>query len=188
MPGMKPSQQEPIRIGMIGAGTNLRTVQIPGFRRIPGCEIVAVANRSLESSQRVADEFSIPRAYANWEQLLDDGSIDAVSIGTWPYMHRTLTLAALEHGKHVLCQARMTNTAQEARDMLEASLRHPDLVSQLVPTSTSYRIDNVLKRMIGDGYLGEILSVEAQRLQTRFPKSVAIWTGATIGSSPDTTP
>ncbi len=166
--GVRRSQQAPIRIGMIGAGTNLRTVQIPGFRQIPGCEIVAVANRSLESSQRVADEFSIPRAYANWEELLDDDNIDAVSIGTWPYMHRTLTLAALERGKHVLTQARMANTAQEARDMLEASLRHPDLVCQLVPTSQTYRIDNVLKRMIGDGFLGEILSVEAQRLQSRF--------------------
>ena len=167
--GVRRSQQEPIRIGMIGAGTNLRTVQIPAFRRIPGCEIVAVANRTLESSQRVADEFNIPRAYANWQELLDDDRIDAVSIGTWPYMHRTLTLAALERGKHVLTQARMANDAQEARDMLEASLRHPDLVCQLVPTSMSYRIDNVLKRMIGDGYVGEILTVELQRLQTRFP-------------------
>ena len=162
--------QAPIRVGLIGAGANARAVHIPGFRGIQGCEIAAVANRSLQSSQQVADEFNIPRAYANWRELLDDDRIDAVCIGTWPYMHRTLTLAALEHGKHVLCQARMTNTAQEARDMLEASLRHPDLVSQLVPTSTSYRIDNVLKRMIGDGYLGEILSVEAQRLQTRFPQ------------------
>ena len=49
-----------------------------------------------------------------------------------------------------------------------ASRRHPDLGCQLVPTSQSYRIDNVLKRMIGDGFLGEILSVELQRLQTRF--------------------
>ena len=166
--GVKPSQQAPIRVGMIGAGANARTVHIPGFRGIQGCEIAAVANRSLESSQRVADEFNIPRAYANWRELLDDDRIDAVCIGTWPYMHRTLTLSALERGKHVLTQARMANTAQEARDMLEASLRHPDLVCQLVPTSQTYRIDNVLKRMIGDGFLGEILSVEAQRLQSRF--------------------
>ena len=166
--GVKPSQQAPIRVGMIGAGANARAVHIPGFRGIQACEIAAVANRSLESSQRVADEFNIPRAYANWRELLDDDRIDAVCIGTWPYMHRTLTLSALERGKHVLTQARMANTAQEARDMLEASLRHPDLVCQLVPTSQTYRIDNVLKRMIGDGFLGEILSVEAQRLQSRF--------------------
>jgi len=153
---------------LIGAGANARAVHIPGFQRIPECQIAAVANRSLESSKRVADAFNIPRAYGSWRELLDDDSIDAVCIGTWPYMHRTLTVAALESGKHVLCQARMANTAEEARDMLDTSLRHPDLVSQLVPTSMSYRIDNVLKRMISDGFLGEILSVELQRMQTRF--------------------
>jgi len=148
------NSQNIIRVGLIGAGANIRGVQIPGFRQIPGCEIVAVANRSLESSQRVANEFNIPRAYANWEELLDDDSIDAISIGTWPYMHSTLTLAALERGKHVLTQARMANTAQEARDMLAASRRRPDLVCQLVPTSQSYRIDNVLKRMDRGWLLG----------------------------------
>ena len=163
------SPQQPIRVGLIGAGANARAVHIPGFQRIPECQIAAVANRSMESSRRVTDEFNIPRAYADWRDLLDDDSIDAVCIGTWPYMHRTLTVAALESGKHVLCQARMANTAQEARDMLDASLRHPELISQLVPTSQTYRIDNVLKRMITDGFLGEILSVELQRLQTRFP-------------------
>jgi predicted dehydrogenase len=162
------SAQNIIRVGLIGAGANVRRVQIPSFRRIPGCEVVAVANRSLESSRRVADEFNIPKAYANWEELLDDDSVDAVLIGTWPYMHSMLTLAALEKGKHVLTQARMANTAQQARDMLAASRRHPDLVCQLVPTSTSYRIDNLLKRMIADGYLGELLSVDMQRLQRGF--------------------
>ena len=162
----KRSRQDVVRVGLIGAGANVRNVQIPGFHRIPGVEIVAVANRSLESSQRVADEFNIPRPFGSWDELLEDDGVDAVLIGTWPYMHRTLTLATLEAGKHVLCQARMANTAGEARDMLEASRRHPELVSQLAPTSTSYRIDNVLKRLIGDGYLGEVLSVEIQRLQT----------------------
>ena len=160
------SRQDPIRVGLIGAGANVRNVQIPGFRRMPECEILAVANRSLESSRRVADEFGIPRAYSHWGELLEDEDVEAVLIGTWPYMHRTITLAALESGKHVLCQGRMANTAGEAREMLEASKRHPDLVSQLVPTSTSYRLDNVLKRLINEGYVGEVLSVDLQRLQT----------------------
>jgi predicted dehydrogenase len=165
----KRAAQDPIRVGLIGAGANVQRVQIPAFRQIPGVEVAAVANRSLSSSQRVADQFGIPGAYANWSELLDDETLDAVLIGTWPYMHRTMTLAALEKGKHVMCQARMANTAGEAREMLDASLLHPDLICQLVPTSTSYRLDNVLKRMIGEGYLGEVLSVELQRLQTRFP-------------------
>ncbi len=163
------ARQDTIRVGLIGAGANVQSVQIPGFRQIPGVEILAVANRSLASSQRVADQFGIPRAYSNWEELLSDTDVNAVLIGTWPYMHRTLTIAALERGKHVMCQARMANSAQEAREMLDASLRHPDLICQLVPTSTSYAIDNVLKRLLGEGFVGEVLSVEVQRLQRGFP-------------------
>src|SRR5690606_33750290 len=113
--------------------------------------------------------FDIPRPYANWEELLRDGDVDAVCIGTWPYMHRTITIAALEAGKHVLCQARMANDASEAHEMLEASRRHPGLVCQLVPTSTSYVLDNVLTRLLNEGFVGEVLSVEVQRVQTNFP-------------------
>ena len=158
----------PIRVGIIGAGENVRDVMIPAFRRIPECQLVAVANTSLASSRRVATEFSIPKPYPHWKALLDDGEVDAVCIGTWPYMHHTLTLSALEKGKHVLCQARMANTAQEAREMLAASLRHPDLVCQLVPTSTSYTIDNLLRTLVADGYVGDLLSVEIQRVGRAF--------------------
>jgi predicted dehydrogenase len=162
------SVQEVIRIGIIGAGANVRDVQIPGFNQVAGCEILAVANRSLQSSQRVTNEFNIPRAYGSWEELLADDDIDAVLIGTWPYMHNTLTQAAFESGKHVLCQARMANNATEAREMLEASRRNPQLVAQLVPTSTSYVIDNIIRRLLGENYVGEVLSVEIQRLRRNF--------------------
>ena len=157
-----------VRIGIIGAGENVREVMIPAFRRIPECQLVAVANTSLASSQRVATQFDIPKPYPHWKALLDDQDIDAVCIGTWPYMHHPLTLASLEKGKHVLCQARMANNAQEAREMLAASLRHPDLVCQLVPTSGSYRVDNLLGKLLADGFVGELLSVEIQRVGRGF--------------------
>ncbi|MEC9288273.1 MAG: Gfo/Idh/MocA family oxidoreductase [Chloroflexota bacterium] len=157
-----------IRVGLIGAGGNVRDRHIPGFQKVERLEIAAVANRTLESGQSVADQFNIPDVYGGWQELLEDDSIDAVCIGTWPYMHRTLTLAALEKGKHVLTEARMASTAQDARDMLDASLEHPELVCQLTPTSTTYKIDNLLKTLITEGYLGEVLSVEVQALQNRF--------------------
>ena len=158
----------PIRVGIIGAGGIVSSVHVPGLKRQPGVELVSVANRSLESSQRAADELGIARAYANWEELLAAGGLDAVLIGTWPYMHRTITLAALDAGLHVLCQARMANDTAEAREMLAASKRHPELVCQLVPTSGTYRIDRALQRLLGEGFVGEILSVEVQMLQRSF--------------------
>ena len=99
--------EEPIRVGLIGAGGNVRNRHIPGFQGVEDCELVAVANRSVESGRAIADQFNIPRVYGNWRELLEDEEINAVCIGTWPYMHRTMTLAALEAGKHVLTEARM---------------------------------------------------------------------------------
>ncbi len=160
--------EEAIRVGLIGAGGNVRNRHIPGFQQVDGLEIAAVANRSLESGRTVADQFNIPQVYSGWRELLEDDSINAVCIGTWPYMHRTMTLAALEKGKHVLTEARMACTAQDARDMLDASLKHPELVCQLTPTSTTYKIDNLLKKLIAEGFVGEVLSVEMQALQNRF--------------------
>lgn len=159
---------ERIRVGIVGAGGIVASRHIPGLRRMPGVEIVAVANRSLESSQRAAAEFGIPRAYASWEELIGADGIDAVLIGTWPYMHRTVTLAALDSGRHVLCQARMAMNAAEAQEMLAASQRHPNLVCQLVPSSSGYSIDRALQSLIASDLLGEVLSVEVQRLQRRF--------------------
>ena len=162
------SADRPIRVGIIGAGGIVTAVHVPGLRRQPNVELVSVANRSLESSRRAADELGIPGAHANWEELLAAGGLDAVLIGTWPYMHRTITLAALDAGLHVLCQARMANDTAEAREMLAASQRHPNQVCQLVPTSGSYRIDRALQRLLTERYVGDVLSVEVEMLQRGF--------------------
>jgi predicted dehydrogenase len=166
--GSRADPGSTIRVGIVGAGGIVGSTHIPGLRRMPNVEIVAVANRSLESSRRAAEEFGIPRAYADWEQLLGDEELDAVLIDTWPYMHRPITLAALESGRHVLCQARMANDTAEAHEMLAAAERHPELVCQLVPTSGSYRIDRALQTLLEGSGIGEVLSVDAQMLQRGF--------------------
>ena len=159
---------EGIRLGLIGAGKNTRDRHIHGFQDVDGVEIAAVANRSRASSQVVADQFNISAVYENWQELLEDPSIDAVCIGTWPYMHRTLTLAALEAGKHVLCEARMAATAQEAQEMLDASRERPDLVSQIVPSPLTFKIDRLLQGKISEGYIGDIIGVSVQSLGNAF--------------------
>ena len=60
-----------IRIGLIGAGKNTRDRHIPGFQKVAGLEIAAVANRSRESGRVVADQFNIPTVYDNWQDLLE---------------------------------------------------------------------------------------------------------------------
>ena len=88
--------QDTIRVGIIGAGGNTRSRHIPGLQAIEGVEIVGVCNRSQESSQRVADEFGIPKTYGNWQDAIADSDTNAIVIGTWPYMHCRATVAALQ--------------------------------------------------------------------------------------------
>jgi predicted dehydrogenase len=75
-------------------------------------------------------------------------------------MHKTLVLASLAAGKHVMTEARMTMNSADAREMLEASLAYPDLVTQIVPAPHTLRVDNTIKDMISDGYFGDVLSAD----------------------------
>lgn len=148
-----------IRIGIVGLGANTRLRHVPGLRACEGVEIAGVCNRSPESTQRAADEFDIPHTYERYEQLVDDDNIDAIVIGTWPYLHCRITMAALDAGKHVLTEARMAMNADEAREMLAASEAHPNLVTQIVPSPLGLRAGTVVKELLADGFLGELREV-----------------------------
>jgi len=154
--------QDIIRIAIVGAGGNTRKMHIPKLQAIDGIEIVGVVNRSPESSQRAAQEFGIARTYSHWQEAVQDTEVDAIVIGTWPYLHAPITLAALSQGKHVLTEARMALNAQEARAMLEASRMRPDLVAQIVPSPFTLTLDRTIQRLIAEGYLGELLTLEVK--------------------------
>ena len=154
-----------IRVGFVGAGANTRKHHIPKLKAQPGVELVAVANRSKESGERVAKEFGVARVHDDWRQVVEARDIDAICIGTWPYMHRELTVAALAAGKHVLCEARMAMNAAEGRQMLEASRKAPQLVAQLVPAPHTLELDSTLAKLLAEGYAGEVHALEVQATQ-----------------------
>src|SRR5256712_11074944 len=87
-----------IRVGFVGAGNNTRVRHIPGFRALRGIELVAVANRTKESGQRVAREFGIARVHEDWREGVRAGGVDAVCIGAWADMPCEGPPAALQHG------------------------------------------------------------------------------------------
>ena len=159
---------EHVRIGLVGAGGNTKLMHIPGFQELDGVEIVSVCNRSRESGQAVADQYGIPKVYDSWRDLIENPDTNAICIGTWPYLHCALTIAALESGKHVLTEARMSMDAAEAHTMLAASREHPGQVAQLVPAPHTLGVDATVKDLIADGFLGNILSVDMRVSQGDF--------------------
>jgi predicted dehydrogenase len=149
-----------VRVGLIGAGANTKARHVPGLRAIPDVEIVAVCNRRSTSTAETARELGIPRTFAAWEDLVRDPDIDAVVIGTWPYLHAPITLAALSENKHVLTEARMSLDAAQAHEMLAAATSHPRLVCQIVPSPFGLAGDTVMRELIAAGYLGELREVQ----------------------------
>lgn len=160
--------KEKIRIGIVGAGANTRKMHLPGFQAIPGVELTVVCNRSQESSQNVAREWGISRIAGHWREVVESPDVDAVMIGTWPYLHARVTIAALEAGKHVLTEARMARNLTEARQMLEASRRHPDLVAQVVPAPMSLDVDSTVREILASGELGELREVTVTQTGGQF--------------------
>ena len=144
-----------VRLGIVGAGGIVKQRHLPALKNMPEVEIVAVCNSSLESAQRFCEEH-LPGAepMEHWPELVSREDIDAVWIGTTPYMHSEITCYALRAGKHVFCQARMAMNLPEAQTMWETSMSNPGLVAMLCPPPFGMKGDATVKRLLAEGAIG----------------------------------
>lgn len=155
---------DPVRISFIGAGGICESRHLPGLTQIPGAELVAVCNRSAESSERIKQKWGFARVETDWRTVIDDPSVDAIFIGTWPYLHRELSIAALSAGKHVFCQARMCMNYAEALEMTAVAAAHPQLVSMVCPSPFRVRWERTVKEILGAPSFGELRNVAVRSI------------------------
>jgi predicted dehydrogenase len=150
-----PMRRAKLNIGLIGAGNIVKQRHLPALKKMEDVRIVAVCNSSYESSEKFCSEF-VPDAkpYSNWAELVAEPEIDIIWIGTPPYLHSTISVSALEAGKHVFCQARMTMTLAEAEEMVAAVQRHPHLVTMVCPPPQGLRGSRFIQKLIADEYIG----------------------------------
>ena len=109
-----------VRIGIIGTGF-ARKVQIPAFRSCENAEIVSIASASLTNAKSTAEEFGIAHFTGDWRETITRDDVDLVCITTPPKFHHEMTMLAIEHGKHILCEKPMAMNAAEAAEMTEAA-------------------------------------------------------------------
>jgi predicted dehydrogenase len=102
MPSMTSSRI--VKVGVLGAGAWARSAHLPGYRRDPRCRVVAIADTEIDRARDAAQAFDIPTATADARELLDRADIDLVDVCTPSHTHFELAWAALEAGKHVLCE------------------------------------------------------------------------------------
>lgn len=154
----------PIRISFLGAGGICEQRHLPNLKQLPGVELVAVCNSTLESSERSKEKWGFERVETDWRRVIDDTAVDAIFIGTWPYLHRELSIAALNAGKHVFCQARIAMDWPEAQQMAAAAQANPQLVSMVCPSPFRVRWERTVKQVLASVEFGELRAVTVSSL------------------------
>jgi len=155
-------EEQAPRIGYVGAGWTDR-VQIPAFT-LGGLTPQAIASGHIENAQRVAAAHNIPHVYNSWQELVHAPDVDIVSIVTPPDTHKEIAVAALQAGKHVICEKPTARTVAEAETMLAAAQAAPNQLA-IIDHELRFHPQRLhLRQLIKEGYVGTVLHVTLDRL------------------------
>src|SRR5437868_12682289 len=109
---------QPLTVAVIGTGGIARDQHLPAWVRVPEVKIAAVADSSAASLAAVQAEFGIDRRVGDYRELLDDRSINVIDVCVPSALHAEVTIAALNAGKHVLCEKPMSTSRADAAAIL----------------------------------------------------------------------
>jgi predicted dehydrogenase len=166
-----------LRIGFIGCGGIAFGKHLPGMAQQPGVDLVAFCDIIVERAEDAAKQYGTPDAkvYTDYRELLKDESIDAVHVLTPNVSHCEITVAALEAGKHVLCEKPMAINTEEAQKMLDAKNR----TGKMLTIGYQYRHfheNAIAKKVVDDGWLGDIYYAEASYIRRRGVPTWGVFT------------
>ncbi|MGE3180343.1 MAG: Gfo/Idh/MocA family protein [Phycisphaerae bacterium] len=148
--------EEPVRFGILGVGRIAVKAYVPAILAAPNAVLAAAASRDLSRAQAIHPQ----RAYDDYDALLDDPEVEAVYIATHNGLHHPLAIAALERGKHVLCEKPLANDAAQCREMIAAARA----ANRHLVEAFMYRYHPSIveaRRMVDEGAIGTLRTVEA---------------------------
>ena len=114
-----------LKVGIIGCGGIANGKHMPALKELDTVEMVAFCDIIVDRAEKAKETYGTPDAkvYENYKELLEDKSIDVVHVCTPNRMHSTISVDALEAGKHVMCEKPMAINSAEAKKMLDAAKR-----------------------------------------------------------------
>lgn len=152
-----------LSIGVIGAGS-IASKHLQSYAANPDVEIVGIHDLNHARSREKAATFGARHAYETLQELLDDSSIDAVSVCSWNDSHAELAIAALEAGKHVLLEKPLSKTVAEAEAIADAVARTGKRLQVGFVRRYSQNA-RVLKSFVDAGELGEMYYARATNIR-----------------------
>jgi len=160
-----------IGIGMIGYAF-MGKAHVNAYKKIPYIywppsaipRLIAICGRSEERVREAAKRYGFERYYTDWKDLVEDPDVQILDNGGPNNLHAEPSIAALEMGKHVICEKPLARNSKEAKMMLETALKS----SAKNMVAFNYRFVPAIrlaKELIEDGTLGEIYHFRARYLQ-----------------------
>ena len=141
-------------VGMIGTG-GISATHIPGWADSEHAELVAGADLREDALQAWGKRHGIGRLTIDPQELINDPNIDVIDICVPNNYHAPLAIAALDAGKHVICEKPLAPKPDQIRQMIEAR----DRSGKLLMTAQHFRFQGVsraLKAEINAGVLGRV--------------------------------
>jgi len=147
-----------LRVGVIGCGAGI--FHLEGYQEEPRARIVALAGLNTERCNQLAKRFEIPHIYGDYQDLLAQDDIQAVSIVVPNHLHLPVTLAALKAGKHVLVEKPLARTVAEGEQMVHAAEQAKLVLAIAFNRRTRHDME-LLKGQVERGELGRIYYAKA---------------------------
>lgn len=154
-----------LRYGFIGAG-GIAGAHLKDLARRDDVELVALADISETATRRHQDAFNIPKAYADWREMLAEENLHAVSVCTPNKLHEQPTLDALAAGCHVLCEKPLAHSAAAAERMVAAAQTH----GRKLVVGFQYRYHprtRYLRQAFDAGQFGKVLFARVRAIRRR---------------------
>jgi predicted dehydrogenase len=142
-----------LRVGVLGAGAWARGAHVPGWLRESRCEVVAICDVERERAAALAGEFGIEQATDDWQRVVGQADIDIIDVVTPSHTHYELACAALEAGKHVLCEKPVAYDFRRTRAAAEAA-RSKGLKTKLGFTFRYSPGVQYARALLDDGFVG----------------------------------
>jgi predicted dehydrogenase len=153
MTTMRTIRGDKVRVGVLGAGAWAEFAHLPGFKRDARCELVAIADPVRERAADFAEKFGIPHVYDSHEALIAREDLDLVDVCTPSATHFELSWAALEAGKHVLCEKPVAYDYADTRRAAELA-RSKGVKTKLGFTFRYSPAMQYMKELIEQGWVG----------------------------------
>lgn len=157
-----------VRVGIIGCGGIANNKHMPALKELENVEIVAFCDIDLAKAEKAAEEFGAEGAkvYSDYKELLEDKTIETIHVCTPNKSHSFISIAAMEAGKHVMCEKPMAKTPEDARAMLATAKKTGKLLT--VGYQNRFRQDSLyLYKACQRGDLGEVYYAKAHAIRRR---------------------